>query len=130
MSDGLTLKSIQQTIRESLSKNDKALIKGLTIIYSHQTRDEQQSERTIYDNGVGFTGVDADFLSSLYRSYQKYGSLSIKQLNILRRCMPKYSGQLMRHAIDVGVYELIPGTRKYRKVSQPVPTSPVQEVAT
>jgi len=116
MQESLTLKMIQASIKDALINNDKALIKGLGIIYSYQTRDEKESERTIYDNGEGFTGVDADFLTSVYHNYERFQSLSHKQINCVRRCMVKYAGQLMRHAIASGVYEQIPGTKRWRRV--------------
>jgi hypothetical protein len=110
---GLTTKDIVDCIRRSLQENDKAVIKALGILYSYQTKDEQSSEATIYDNGVGFSGPDADFLTSCWKSYLKYNSLTVKQLNIVRKCIVKYSGQLARHAIASGKYVKSSGSSRY-----------------
>ena len=46
-------------------------IRGLLAIYAAQTADEQCSDSTTVDNGVGFTGIDANFLSSLAKQAQR-----------------------------------------------------------
>lgn len=76
---------------------------ALLVVYGNQTDDEQNSQVTKYNNGKGFTGVDADFLSSLAKQIQKklnYGvklgtCLSNKQLGIAYRKMPKYAKQVL-----------------------------------
>jgi hypothetical protein len=95
------------TIREKLVSNDKWLVRGILAIYARQTTDEQQAEQTSHHNGVGFNGTDANILSSFAKqilSWQatenpRYPSpLSPKQLDLARRKMPKYAGQLARIA--------------------------------
>ena len=81
-------------IREKLSSDDRWILRGLLIIYSNQTSDEQDAGITKYNNNIGFTGADAEFLTSLAQQYQHKSFLSEKQMPYLRKKMPKYSGQL------------------------------------
>lgn len=93
-------------IAEKLKTDDLWLIRGILAIYSAQTADEQRSGETKYKNGVGFSGVDSSFLSSLATqvlSRIRNGRipanvLSPKQLSAARKCMVKYSGQLSKIA--------------------------------
>lgn len=81
-------------IREKLSTDDRWILRGLLVIYSNQTTDEQSAGMTKYNNNIGFTGADAAFLTSLAQQYQRKSFLSEKQMPYLRKKMPKYSGQL------------------------------------
>lgn len=85
-------------VREMLEKSDKALIRGLLAIYEGQTPDEQTVGQTVEDNGIGFNGVDAEFLTAMVVSYQNYKRLTEGQLRATRKAMLKYSGQLARIA--------------------------------
>lgn len=88
----------KEEIRAMLVKSDKAVIKGLITIYGYQTADEKAVGATVEDNGMGFSGVDSQFLSDLARKYQKYQSFTQPQIECVRKCMLKYAGQLARHA--------------------------------
>jgi hypothetical protein len=83
-----------EAIRQRLATDDVALYKGLEIIYSYQTRSEQETESTHEDNGVGFGAFDAEILSSFAQQLAKRGSLSFKQLVIARKKLPHYAKQL------------------------------------
>ena len=85
-------------IRSKLEVNDVWLVKGLLAIYAQQTPSEQESGFTAEDNGFGFNGVDAEFLTSLAVQYNQHGSLSPKQMGFARVKMLKYSGQLAKLA--------------------------------
>ena len=50
------------------------------------------------DNGVGFAGVNGEFLSSLAKQYQSRGRLSEKQMQFLHKKMPKHAKQLWKAA--------------------------------
>jgi len=86
----------KEEIKELLMKSDKAVMRGLVVIYSLQTAEERSAEVTIEHNGVGFSGVDAKFLSSLAEQIQKRGSLSEKQMFYARKKILKYAGQLTK----------------------------------
>lgn len=75
---------------------------ALVRIFENQTRDEQVSESTNRFNGIGFTGSDAKFLTSLAKQYQRKGFISDKQDIYLRRKIVKYAGQLVRGSIAEG----------------------------
>jgi hypothetical protein len=92
-------------IRHNLLVDDTWLIRAVLAIYDNQTADEQRSESTRYNNGIGFNGADANILSSFAKQIKRHmgyeknrlsQSLSNRQLLVARRLMPKYSTQLMR----------------------------------
>lgn len=85
-------------IREMLMVSDKAVARGLVMIYSLQTDSERNESMTVEHNGVGFSGVDAEFLSSLAKQVLAKGGLSEKQLFYARKKMFKYAGQLTKIA--------------------------------
>ena len=93
-----TKKWTKPEILEMLKKSDKALIRGLMTIYGYQTDEERVRGVTVEDNGMGFNGVDADFLTQIALSYQQYGRLTPGQIEWTRKKMLKYAGQLAKHA--------------------------------
>jgi hypothetical protein len=84
----------KQRIVDTMLQSDKALMTGLLKILGNQTSDEQRNENVKYENGVGFNRVDAYILTSIANQYTKQGFISPKQLEIVRKRMPKYAGQL------------------------------------
>jgi len=91
----ITKKLIKGFIRMKLATNDAWALRALRVIYSRQTADEQETGTTCHSNNVGFSGIDAEFLTSLANQYQNRGSLSFKQLKILHKIMPKYWRQIL-----------------------------------
>lgn len=87
----------KQDIKDLLSRNDKAVKRALLLIYDYQTEEEKSCEETVEDNGIGFSGVDANILSSFARQLKEKEWLSSKQMEIARKKMLKYSGQILRH---------------------------------
>ena len=81
-------------IRENIQKDDKWLARSILAIYQKQTADEQSSQRTKHENGVGFNRVDAKFMSSLALFFQVNGYFSPKQKAIARKKIVKYKNQL------------------------------------
>lgn len=92
----MTKKATIANWKEQLGTNAAWALRGLMRIYEMQTPQEQEVELTVYHNGVGFSGVDADILTSFVKQYQRKGSLSEKQMNILFQRMPRYAGQLYK----------------------------------
>lgn len=90
--------SKEEVIREYLVKSDKVLFRGLLAIYRRQTEDEKQVKTTIYRNKVGFSGCDAEILTSLAKWLESKGFLTEKQKKIARKKMLKYAGQLSKIA--------------------------------
>lgn len=83
-------------LKKLLTEDPEAAIQGMTIIYGYQTVLERQAGATTDDNGVGFTGTDAEFLTSLMEQHSRKGWLSQKQTECLMKKAGKYAGQLYR----------------------------------
>ena len=81
-------------IKTQLATNPAWAIRGLVKIYTLQTADEQASDRTSHDNGVGFSGVDANILSSFAKQVNAGRNLSPKQMAIVYKKMPRYWKQI------------------------------------
>ena len=88
----------KEDIKTLLQTNDNAVLRGIVVIYSLQTEDEKKAGETIEHNGVGFSGVDAEFMSSLAKFILNRGYLTDKQLEYGRRKIMKYAGQLTKVA--------------------------------
>lgn len=92
-----------QTVRQLITSRSDALEKAILRIYEGQTSDEKLSDSVCHDNGIGFNGVDAPFMSSLAKQIlaNKYNRplgrrLSEKQRAIALKKMPKYAGQIVK----------------------------------
>ena len=86
-------------VRAKLETDMRWLTRGLLAIFAHQTASEQNSESTEEDNGVGFSGADAYFLSSVAKQLLAgRTTMSEKQTVYVRKKMLKYAGQLARIA--------------------------------
>ncbi len=95
-------KDVIATIKESISENDRAAVRALQIIFARQTYEEVRKEEALLNNGIGFTGRDAEILTSFALQYKSRGFLSPNQLTLLRRKMVHYSAQLLDNAIQEG----------------------------
>jgi len=101
-----SLANARVMIQDNMRDSDNWLYRGLIAIYNHQTYDEQNSETTKHDNGIGFSGTDAQILSSFAQQVinfnagkSKYSQpLSLRQKELCRRKMAKYAMQLARIA--------------------------------
>jgi hypothetical protein len=72
--------------------------RAIVVLFQQQTASEQASDVTSVENGVGFTGFDAEILSSFAKQIERGRTLSSKQLAIAHRKLPKYAAQLVRLA--------------------------------
>ena len=88
----------KESVQELLETNDRAVMRALIVVYENQTDDEQRIQETKYRNNVGFTGVDANFGSSLAEQVIKRNSLSPKQMKCARKMVKKYWRQLIAAA--------------------------------
>lgn len=82
-------------VQSLLVSNDKALVRGLMLIYSKQTPAEQAAAVTKEDNKQGFSAADADILTSFAKFYQRAGFLTMKQLAHARKRVPRYHRQIL-----------------------------------
>lgn len=81
-------------IRHQLGINRAWALRGLVRIFKNQTADEQMSETTKHHNNIGFTGADAEILTSMAKWHMSGRTLSSKQMAVFFRRMPKYARQL------------------------------------
>ena len=84
----------QAYLKNQLGTNPAWAIKGLVKIYTLQTADEQSTGHTSHDNGVGFSGCDAEILSSFATQVNRGRNLSPKQMAIVFKKMPRYWKQI------------------------------------
>ena len=81
-------------LKDKLKTNPNWAKAGCQRIYEYQTAAEQAAGCTREDNGVGFSGADAEILSSFAEQLNAGRNMSPKQMEILFKKMPKYAKQL------------------------------------
>ena len=94
--------SLIKALKEQLATNEKRAIEGMLRIYSFQTNEEKCEGYTKEFNGMGFSSIDSDILSSFAEQYTTKGWLSPKQMNVVKKHMPKYASQLINLLIANG----------------------------
>jgi len=93
----LTQKNIHSFVKTKLATDKNWALKALVRIYTeNQTTDEKLCSVTTHDNGIGFSGLDAKFLSSLAQQYSHCGRLSDKQMQYVFKKIPKYHNQVIK----------------------------------
>jgi len=85
----------KENIQALLETSDKAVARAVYRVYLNQTESEKMVENTHVNNGIGFTGADAGYLTSLAKFYEKRGYLTQKQTDYARRKVKKYWRQLL-----------------------------------
>lgn len=90
----VTQAQIKTFLKKMLSTNEAWALRALVRLHEFQTADEQAAGVTREANSCGFSGCDAEFLTSLTRQYLTRGSLSQKQLGFVFKKMPRYWGQI------------------------------------
>ena len=90
-----TKRKYRAFLKERLSSHEEWMTRGLLKIYDSQTALEKKEQCTIHDNGVGFTGADGEFLSSLAVQWRKTRSFSPKQWKFVAKLMPRYWRQIL-----------------------------------
>jgi hypothetical protein len=87
-------KTIYSYIKHMLATDQQWQRKALVAMYNRQTQQERNSEITIIHNEIGFTGADAELLTSFAKQLLSRGFLSFKQQALLSKKIPKYWGQI------------------------------------
>lgn len=93
-----TQKAAKLALQALLDSNDKAVYRAILLIYARQTAGEKTTMSTLEDNGIGFSGCDAELLSSYATQIQTRGWLTTNQLPHARRKIRKYWRQLWQLA--------------------------------
>lgn len=86
---------IKTFVRMKLANDPRWATQALVRIYERQTRSEQQSGHTIDRNYKGFSGKDAELLTSFAKQYLAKGFLTINQMPWLHRKIKHYSRQVI-----------------------------------
>jgi len=86
----------EEEIRLNISIMETWAIRALLAIYARQTATEKAIGDTTEHNSVGFTGWDAEILTSMAKQYNERGWLTVKQISVVMKRMPKYAGQLLK----------------------------------
>jgi len=81
-------------LKEKLASDPRWAIRAMLKIFEYQTEEEKNIEATTENNGVGFNGIDGEILTSFSHQVNRGRNLSMKQLAILFKKMPKYAKQL------------------------------------
>lgn len=103
-----TKSNIQKYVRKQLATNPTWATKALVRIFQeNQTDMEKAAETTIEDNGIGFSGTDGQFLSSLAQQFLSRGSLSEKQMAMVHKCIPKYCRQVISMSNEAQLKKLV-----------------------
>lgn len=95
-------KEIVARLKAQIARNENTAIHALLFIYALQDSSEQESAVTALHNGVGFTKRDAAFCTGLVNQYNESGSFSFKQIECIKRVMPKYAGQIVSSKLHTG----------------------------
>ena len=119
-------KIVKEFVSNKLATSNLWAKKALLLLYSYQTRSEQESRETKEYNNIGFSGCDGKFLSSLAQQlesefikvkamYSKISEneainrayLSEKQLTALRNTIKKYSAQVINASDPIKLQKLV-----------------------
>ena len=85
-----------EIVRGKFAMNQQWAIKAMVRIYDeNQTTEEKQSQDTIHDNGIGFSGADSFILSSFSEQVKAGRNMSDKQMAIIFKKMKKYANQVI-----------------------------------
>ncbi len=87
--------AVTEYVKVQLSTNPAWAQRAIVKLWERQTADEQAAQTTGHDNGIGFNGTDAFILSSFAEQINKGRTLSVKQLAIAFKKLPKYSKQII-----------------------------------
>lgn len=85
----------KQYLKELVKYNDRALYKAIILIYQNQTEEEQQKNRNLEDNRIGFTKLDAEEMSIIARKIIAGQKLTESEISKSKNKMQKYWKQLM-----------------------------------
>lgn len=95
-------------VRQQLSTKPEWAVKALVRIFQeNQTADEQSDQLTKHNNGIGFSGTDAQFLSSLAKQFIAKDYLSEKQVGFVLKKMPKYVRQVISMSDKAKLDEMV-----------------------
>ena len=110
-----TRKELVEYYKVRLATNERWALRALERIAMRQTEYELENELTRENNKVGFSGPDAEILTSFYRAVKKGYPLTSKQKAILFRKIPKYAGQLVSISLEEGKIVKVEGEYRFTR---------------
>lgn len=98
---------IKNFLQQKLATDRHWATRALVVIFNRQTSDEIRNEETKELNYIGFTGADAEILTSFAKQWLSRNWLSEKQMIILHRRIVRYWRQLWDASDKVKLEEKI-----------------------
>ena len=99
---------LTEIVKNKLKTNKSWAIRAMVRIFElNQEEEEQVSEDTFIRNGIGFSGADAQILSSFSKQVISGRSLSQKQLDIVMKKVHRYTKQVIHFIPEEKRRELI-----------------------
>lgn len=115
-------------LKEKLGNHSDWALRGLVTIADKQTEEELRSESTVESNRVGFTAFDAELLTSIANQYRSRGHVSIRQMKVVYKRMPKYATQLDKIAQEKMPNNVVKiSTKKKVKAEKQSKSEPVSQ---
>lgn len=102
-----TKQELETILKSQIANNSNKAVHALMTVYNCQTTDEKSDGVTEVRNGIGFSSVDSPILSSFAEQYKIHGTLSEKQIALVKRLMPRYARQLLRMSFIKGNFEKV-----------------------
>jgi hypothetical protein len=84
----------KEEIKMNLSRNPKWIERALVVLHNLQTTEEQITNETIKENGVGFNSSDSRYLSYCAKWIKGGNHLNEKHLTKCGQKLPKYWKQI------------------------------------
>ena len=84
-----------EEIKEKVATDSRWTERAILALYQRQTLDEQSTKETESHNGVGFNSIDAFILTDFAKWLIAGRHLTVKQLAVAQKKLPKYSKQLL-----------------------------------
>lgn len=88
-------KQWESYLKNLVKTNDKALLKSIILIYDNQTNEEKFQGKSIEDNCIGFSKIDAYEMGQIAKKIKSGQPLTEGELAKSRNKMQKYWKQLM-----------------------------------
>ena len=88
-------KQWESYLKNLIKINDSALIKAIVLIYDLQTAEEKNTGKSVEDNKIGFSKIDAYELGNIAKKIKRGQSLTEAEVAKSRNKMQKYWKQLM-----------------------------------
>ncbi len=101
--DADTIRMVLETPDRNMNgyPHSKIIWRMLQALYSRQTSQEQSMQATVENNGMGFNGFDATFLSDVAEKSQQYKNLTPRQAAVVAKKLKKYIRQLVEIANEL-----------------------------